>query len=251
MRNTFVAACAGCLLSSVIAPVRADDASEARKIIDKAIKATGDEAKLAKWKAATWKTKGTFHGLGAPVPYAGEWAMQLPDKSKIVMELDAMGQKLTFTMVYDGGKGWIKVNDMKMDMDKERLDEQREALNSMQVTKLVPLKGQDYKLSLLGETKVDDRPAVGVKTARTGYRDVNLYFDKGTGLLAKSEMRVKDDQQGQEVTQETLYGGYKDIDGVKVPTRITLKRDGKLYVEGENSDWKPADKLDDKMFAEP
>ena len=32
---------------------------------------------------------------------------------------------------------------------------------------------------------------------------------------------------------------------------VTIKRDGTLYIEGENSDWKPAEKLDDGLFKEP
>jgi hypothetical protein len=251
MRNIFAIPCAVCLFAGTVDFVRGDAPSDLLQVIDRAIKATGGEKKLARWKAATWKNKGTFHGLGVPVAYTGEWAVQVPDRSRVVLEFEFMGQKNVFTVVYAGNKGWIKRNDMEQEMDKERLAEQREGMNYNLATKLVPLKGKEYTLSSLGEIKVDNRAAVGVKAARKGYRDVNLYFDKATGLLAKGETRVKADQLSQEVNQEMLYSGYKDIDGVEVPLKVTIKRDGKLYVEGESSDWKPAEKLDDSVFAKP
>ena len=46
---------------------RADDQADLRKVIDKAIKASGGEEKLAKFKAETFKMKGKFYGT----TYAG------------------------------------------------------------------------------------------------------------------------------------------------------------------------------------
>jgi hypothetical protein len=231
-------------------PARADDQADALKIIDKAIKAVGDEAKLAKMPASTWKMKGTFHGMGAEIPYTGDGAMQLPDKSRLALSFDAGGQQFTFVMVFNGDKGWMKINDMAMDMDADRVAEQKESMHVNQVVRLVPLKDKAFALSPAGESKLDAKTVVGVRVSSKGHRDVNLYFDKDSGLLVKSDTQVKDDA-GQEVKQETFYSDYKETDGVKHPTKVVIKRDGMLYIEGENSDWKPAEKLDDQLFTQP
>ena len=63
--------------------VRADDAADAKAIIEKAITARGDKPD-AKHAALTWKDKGKFHGLGTPVPYSADWAFQAPDKYRFV-----------------------------------------------------------------------------------------------------------------------------------------------------------------------
>lgn len=237
-------------LTLLAAPGRAQEQAEALKIIDKAIKATGDEAKLNKLAASTWKMKGTFYGMGAEIPYTGEVALQLPDKQRMTLEFDAGGQKLSFVMIYNNGKGWMKIGDQVMEMDEDRVGEQKEGLYASQISRLVTLKDKAFTLKPLGESKVDKQTVVGVKVSSKDHRDVNLYFDKETGLLAKSEMKVKDDG-GQEVNQESVYTAYKETDGLKHPTKVTIKRDGMMYIEGENSDWKPAEKLDDNQFAEP
>jgi hypothetical protein len=104
----------------------------------------------------------------------------------------------------------------------------------------------------LPEAKVGDRAAVGVKVSSAGHRDVDLYFDKMSGLLVKSETRVKaEEMDGKEVSQETVFTEFKEIDGAKVATKFVIKRDGKPYVEAELTDLKPAAKLDDKLFAKP
>src|SRR5438874_10036578 len=52
--------------------VKAADAADPKAIIDKAIQATGGEAKLAKNHGMIAKMKGQFHGMGTPIDYTGE-----------------------------------------------------------------------------------------------------------------------------------------------------------------------------------
>jgi hypothetical protein len=240
----------GCLVVAVALVVaglsRADDRSEAMALIDKAIKAAGGEAKLAKFNAQTWTEKGTYYGMGNGLPYTGHYAIQRPDKFS--MEIEGV-----FKIVLNGDKGWIKSGDgATMDMTKEQLAEQKEEQYTGWVASLLPLKDKGYTLAPLAEIKVDSRPAVGVKVAHEGHRDVKLYFDKETALLAKSEQTAKDlEQGGKEVNQEAFYSNYKEVEGAQIPMKIVIKRDGKLFVEAENLDVKPAGKLDDKVFAKP
>ena len=99
--------------------------------------------------------------------------------------------------------------------------------------------------------KVGDRPAVGVKVAHKGHRDVNLFFDAKTGLLLKTERPAKDTMTGKEFTQTTLHDDYKEVEGIKHARKVTILRDGKKYVEGMSSDYKPQEKLDASTFAKP
>ncbi len=223
---------------------RADDQSDARGLITKAIRAAGGEEKLAKYKAQTWTEKGTYYGMGAGVPYTGTYALQWPDKFK--MEIQGV-----FTIVVNGDKGWTNANGSTQEMSKEQLEEQKQGLYNGWVATLVPLKDKAYKVSFLGESKVGDRQALGVKVARKDHYDVNLYFDKETSLLVKSSTRLKEAMSGQEVEQEASYSEFKEVAGVKIPMKVSIKRDGKQFVEAENSDIKLAEKLDDSVFAKP
>jgi hypothetical protein len=241
--------CGFVLAASVTA--RADDGATARALVDKAVQAQGGEAQLAKWPAATAKVKGTFHGLGAAVAFTGEVAVQGPDRQKIDIEAEADGQKFRLVHVLNGDKGWVRFNDDTEEMDKEELAEAQEEAYAEWVTTLVPLKDKAFTLAPAGEVNVEKRPALGVRVSRKGRRDVNLYFDKETGLLVKTESRVKDEQSGQEVTEETLLSDYKEVQGTKQAMKFTVRRDGKPYLEGEITECRLAEKLDDGVFAKP
>jgi hypothetical protein len=222
----------------------ADDA--ARAIVDRAIKAGGGEAKLAQFDTMTWKEKGVYYGMGDGVPYTASLAVQWPGKMR--MEVEGV-----FIIVLDGDKGWLKAgNSDTTDLDKERMAEQKEEQYAGWAATLLPLKRKGFTLTSLGEAKVNDRPAVGVKVSHEGHRDVKLFFDKDTGLLTRSEQTVKpEDADGKEVKQDVLYKDYKDIAGAKFPMKIILHRDGKKFVEAEMEDIKPEKRLDDSVFSKP
>ncbi len=91
-----------------------------------------------------------------------------------------------------------------------------------------------------------------MRVERKGYRDVSLFFDKENGLLLKMQTRVKGPlHNGEEFTAETLYSDYEEVDGLMIAHKFTIKYDGKVYNEGEISDVKFIDKLDDKLFDKP
>src|SRR5207253_1605637 len=95
------------------------------------------------------------------------------------------------------------------------------------------LKDKSVELSPLGEVKVNDRPAVGVRIASKGHRDLNLYFDKETGLMAKIERQALDTQTMQMVTEERIIQEYQVVDGMKVAKKVLVNRDGKKFTEAE------------------
>jgi outer membrane lipoprotein-sorting protein len=253
MQRMFGAAVVATLALAGPGPLRADDDADMKALIAKAIKAHGGADNLAKYKAGTLKTKGKFHGMGAAVDYTGTINFQSPDRLRVEIEAEVMGQNFKFVQVINGDKGWIVLLDKVTPMSKEMIAEAHEQMSASAVTRLLPLTGKDYNLSPLGEVKVGDRPAVGVRVEHKKHRDVSLYFDKETSLLLKSETRGKDLQRGDdaEFAGETLYGDYKKVDGVQVAHKQTVKRDGKLYVESETTEAQLAEKLEDGVFAKP
>ena len=48
---------------------RAEEKADSKAVIEKAIKAAGGEEKLAKFKAATFKMKGKWYGMGDGIDY--------------------------------------------------------------------------------------------------------------------------------------------------------------------------------------
>jgi len=238
--------CGSLVLCLVVSLVRAEDQAKARAIIDKALQAAGGEEKLAKFKAQTFDEKGTYYGSGNGQPYTGTYSLQWPDRYR--MEI-----KDVFTMVVTSDKGWVKSEQGTVELTKEQLAGEHEKLYCGYVAHLLPLKDKAYMLTLLPETKIEDKPVLGVKVSHKGKPDVLLYFDKTTGLLAGSEYKVHNFQNpmGMKVKQEASFSEYKEFQGCKVPTKIVLKHDGKLFVEAVMLDVKLAEKLDDSVFAKP
>jgi hypothetical protein len=239
------------LVLTVALPLPADDADAAKAIIDKAVKASGSEEKLTKLRSATIKIKGTVHHLDMDIPFTGEITTQGPDQSRVVIQAKINAQNFTITEILNRDKGWKKDDNGTQEMTADELKEAQEGANESWVATLVPLKDKAYTLSTLGETKVGDRPALGVRVSSKGRRDVNLYFDKDTNLLVKSEMRVKDEQARMEMNQETFFSDYKDVSGVKEAMKFSIKRDGQPYLDAEIEDIRRQEKVEDSVFAKP
>jgi hypothetical protein len=170
---------------------------------------------------------------------------------KEVTHLEANGQQITVTAVYNGKKAWLNVNGQNQEVNDKILDELKEAAAISRLARLTPLKGKEYKLSPLGEVKIGGKPAVGIKVSSKGHRDVNLFFDKDSGLIVKTERRLHDLMTGQELTESRVITEYQDVDGRKVAKKVTVERDGKKYLDAEVTEVKFVDDIDDSEFAEP
>jgi hypothetical protein len=239
------------LVLVAIFPLRADDSGVAKEIVEKAIKAVGPEEKIAKLKAVTIKLKGKVHTMGMEIPFTGEVISQGADQSKGTIDIEVNGQKFTVTEILNRDKGWNKIGDMLMDKTEDQLKEAQESAHESWIATLIPLKDKAYTVSSLGDVKVDDRPTVGIRVSSKGHRDVNLYFDKENGLLVKSEMRVKEEESGQEVNQESYFSDYKEVNGLKEPMKIVIKKDGKPFLEADVEEIRRQDKIEDSVFAKP
>jgi hypothetical protein len=238
-------------LLAVAVPARADDAADARALVEKAVKAHGGQEKLEKLPAVTLTMKGKVHVMEQVFPFSGEIITVGEDKLKLDIEIEAGGMKLRIVNVLAGHKGWNKMGDKTDELDKDKLAEIHAQAYSGWVSTLAPLKDKRFTLATIGEMKIDNKPALGVKVTSKGRRDVDLYFDKETGMLVKTETRVKDDASGQEVTEENFPSGYKEVQGIKHAMKFIVKRDGKLFLEGEATECHLAEKLDASVFAKP
>jgi hypothetical protein len=230
--------------------LRAQD--DLRGVIDKAIKAHGGQEKIDKHKAGQVKSKGTVDVNGMTIGYSEEATYHLPNKFRSLQQLDVNGMNIKVLIGYDGTKAWINVNGMDVDMMLDKIaDLMKEQAYLSEVTRLTVLKNKDYELSSLGESKVQDKPAVGVRVSRKGHKDINLFFDKDSGLLLKFEHRTVDFNTMQEVNEERIITEYQDKDGLKEPKKAVVNRDGKKYIDVEVVEVKYLDPIDDTQFSKP
>jgi hypothetical protein len=239
-------------LLSLLIPVRADEDATLREVIAKAIKADGGLDNLTKFKASVTKQKGKIHTPGGDLEFTSESSIQLPDRLRSEVHIKFGDQQITVVQIFAGNKGWIQLMGKTDDMNKDMVEEVKEQMNAANISNLTCLNDKEYKLSSLGEVKVGDRPAIGIRVERKDYRDVNLYFDKDKGLLLKLETRAKDVMQGgQEYTSTTLHSDHKKVEGRMVAHKVNVERDGKPFVDTEVTEVKISEKLDDNLFDKP
>lgn len=230
-------------------------ADKAEDVIKKAIQAHGGADVLNKYTAAKVHVKGEMNVQGTDVPFEADMAYA-PGKFRMVLQMEAMGQKATFTQVLNGDKGkrTVKVGDQVVqaaDMDK---DEIKQSLAGRQAQRLTPL--LDPKLFTLKAADDEDvngkKAAVVLATPKGLDKEMKLYFDKSSGLLVKSAHKGKAPGSAAdrpEVLQESFVSDYKKVNGLQVAGKVEVHHDGKKAMTGTLSDHKVLDKIDDKEFA--
>jgi hypothetical protein len=189
------------------------------------------------------KEKGTYYGMGEGLPYTSVVHMKRPDRFK--MEIAGV-----FTICLDGDKGWMKSDKGVTDLPKEELETQQINQKAGWIMSLLPLKDKAYDLATDGNTEVEGMKTAIIKVSRKGYPSVKLFFDKKSDHLVKSQFKTRSSEQNKEVTAEFYFSDFKERAGVTMPQHVVLKHDGKLFVEADVTEMKPA-KLDAKTFAKP
>jgi len=237
------------LLASWPALSCADEQPDARAILDRALHAAGlaDKADL---RAMTWKGKVKLYGAGDPVTYDGQWFIGPPDRARIEMRGQFHGRDFKRVLIVNGDRGWMVADGRAEALDGQRLDEERERLHAAWVATLSPVREADFDLSTLRIPPAMVRIRSGLRVAHAGHRPVELYFDRD-GLLVESRTQRHDANTGVRTNEVVRYGRFRNMDGVKLPTRLSVLVNGKLVVEGTVSAFRWHKRLDAALFERP
>lgn len=223
---------------------------QARDVIDRAIQAAGGHEELNKQKIMQLDIKAT--SMFGQMPYTATITKQLPRQFKNETRMEVQGKKTTMTQVINGDQAWVtQTGGIQLQpVNSAVIADMQEIRHEAYVTLLTPLlDAETYKLTLLAEIPVKDKPAIGVNVASKGHKDIQLYFDKESGLLVKVARRTLDTLTMTEHLSEA-YRGFKDVDGVQRPV-FELDMDGRRFAEGEVVGVRFFDRLDDSVFAKP
>jgi hypothetical protein len=153
-------------------------------------------------------------------------------------------------MVLDKDKGWFMEGGVVKEMTKDEVAAKLIDTRAGAVQSLAPLKEKEFQLKNHGLNK--DKTEVQVVVTRKDYPDVTLSFDIKTGLLTSSSYMSKAMDLGfKEVKMTTQISDYRDVEGAKMPHKMVTHRDGKLFIEAEMTELRPASSVTDKMFSRP
>jgi hypothetical protein len=115
---------------------------------------------------------------------------------------------------------------------------------------LEPLRDRNLTLATAEEVKVEGQTATGVKVTNKELGTTQLYFDKENGQLLRATFRAVG-HDGKEHDYEMLLSQPKEMAGIRIPTKASVKQDGKPYAESEVVALQREEKLDRKVFEKP
>lgn len=221
-----------------------------RELLEKAIARRGGD-KLARVNATSLKMKGVVQVNGAPVPFTGEVETERGDRQRISVTVTVDGQAIPYASVVNGEQGWIKIGDNTVQMPADKIADAREAAYVTWVMALVPLRDKAFQLAPFGEIDINGRKAVGINVTRDGHRSINLFFDKETLRLVRTETVIREEFTLKEVTEVTTFSDDKEYNGISHASKIVVQRNGQDYLDAEVEDYKPVEKLDNGLFEKP
>lgn len=246
--------------------VTAPGLPSAASILDKFIQASGGAQRLAGLTSIVGK--GTSVGFGG---FGGggdvEIVAKAPDKRATIILFKAETDRGDQIRTYNGSTGWVRtplnvLGEFQLngsDLDGARFDAQlsfpgqiKQILTNLKAgppTSISDLPAPDSQSSLQKDVALGQNHMVDVVQG-TGPRGllVTLYFDRQTGLLLR-ELRYGSSPIGRVPTQID-YADYHDINGIKLPFRLTY-----AWLDGRDSivlnDIKTNVPIDEAKFGRP
>lgn len=160
-----------------------------------------------------------------------------PNKSLTVTDVEPAG---LVKQGFDGRSGWTNGSDAGNGIE-------RAALVDADFYREIKLKEQYTRIKLLGKVKEGFRQVYLVEAAR-GSATENLYFDVESGLLVRRDVPRRTSKGV--VRTEVYFSDWRDVDGIKVPFKITQAIQNTKFVITLD-DVKQNVPVDDAIFVRP
>lgn len=228
-------------------------ADDAKSVINKAIAAAGGEANLAKTRTARASARGFVYSLNNSVQRSAltldTWIHSTKMKTVLTIEMDST--KDTVCQVFDGTRGWLKLNGKTHPFNEASEKQTRESSHDFEVRRLFPLlNNPEFTLALADEKVINGSSAIGVRVTCNSQQDLTLHFDKSSYLLVQtSSTRVGPD--GKRVPYDKLFLEHKKIAGVTYPTTVIDYRNGTKHMEISFHDVEFLSNIPPEFFSEP
>lgn len=228
----------------------ADEAADARALVEKAVQAHGGASALAKMQKMTRTSTGKVFLFGLELPFQDELTIDFPSKWRLKLVGGAAGPQGQTSIILNGNDAWQMSAMGVVQLPKERVAEMQDETRVLSLATVAPLlQNKDLQLGLAKSINVDNRPANGIRVNQAGKAEIQLYFDAQTNLLVKIARKAQ--EGGLVVDKEYVYAGHQPEQGVMVPTKYSEWTSGRKIVDVSSINYKFSDRLDDKLFEKP
>jgi len=238
------------LAITVLAAVQSASAQTADDIVEKSITAQGGREAMGKITSRSMKGSIIVTSPAGDLPGTIEVLNQAPNKVRTLLNLDltAVGAgALTVDQRFDGTNAY-SMDSMRGDTEVtgDRLATLR---NNSFPSPFLGYKDRGTKIVMAGKEKVGDKDAYVLSiTPATGPAS-RLWIDAESYLPVKASTTVDTPETGP-LEQITEFADYRDVNGVKVPYKLTATSAVQSYVVKVTSIEQNA-KIDPALFVKP
>ncbi|MFW6370446.1 MAG: LolA family protein [Bacteroidota bacterium] len=215
-------------------------AQNLQEVLDKHFRAVGQENLL---KKETYTVEAAIEQMGTEFPMT----MKLKRPNKFRMEMEMQGQKMV--QAYDGENGWMIAPWMSSEPQDLSGPELAQAMEQANFDgELYNYSSKGTEASLIGKVNLDGKPMYNIKLTDKNGAVKNYFIDTEDHLIRKVKARIN--AQGQEVEVEQNLSGYKEFDGVKMPSKIESKNPmGTAVIHFKEIEFNVP--MDDSLFKKP
>ena len=167
-----------------------------------------------------------------------------PDRARVETQLAEGGAATERTLIVDGDRGWAEGQGKAEPLPAAALANEREQFALYAVLRLVPLLGDDYRLTLL-EGPADGGPALRVSHA--GRHDVDLFFDAGLRPV-RLRTQIINPENGAVIAEQVVLSGTLESQGVRWFKTLAITWDGKPFFDVALTEFEALPSLPDDLF---
>ena len=195
------------------------------------------------------KAKGESLLTPVPMPATFELSAVWPGQIRMHWEFGVGASKNTLTLLGSNDRGWKVGNFPVAELSLEEMNDLRSDTYAIWVSTLTTLSDAESKLTPAPRSKVNGDAVLGLKVSRRPWPDITLYFDEKAGHLRKMTYRSR--EAGILMDKEMTFDGYKEVDGLVLPTKQSVVFKGKEVFRWTEMQYSFPEKIDPKTFEKP
>ncbi|MBN1911092.1 MAG: hypothetical protein JW818_15200 [Pirellulales bacterium] len=213
--------------------------NDPKEVIRRAIAAFGGDTARNKLKncrlSARWVA--TMPGVGVDNTVIIEDCFCYPDKWRRTARQSVDGAEMMLS-VLNGNSHWARIAGKKVqELPLPQVDMRKPAI-LLTLDRLASLLESQQEIVVGADKQIAGKTLIPL-TLTTGQCQSTTYFDRATGLIAIDTKNIVPNMHSSPETwkkegpveSETMYGDYKNFEGVMLPTRMIVSQAGKTVLD--------------------
>lgn len=214
-------------------------------VLKRVVDAKGGLDALKKVRTVVAEADTTFHVNGPPLSSKTRTYVIYPDKFRV----DAKVQGADVVQVFNGGNAWARDPAGVHDAPPGMREDFAASVRRDMIPLLVAAAEGKLTVRLLPDEGTGGQVLKVLEVSGAGLPPVKLYVDSESLVVRQSFQTPAPD--GKRVQAEEVFSDYRAVDGVQVPFRADVRRNGTLILSRTLTNVTFNSPLDDTLFVRP